>query len=278
TAVFLRPCETQVSRCVRFLPRLPEQRFPFGTRQAVVVPIGARVLAAVIEEPDVIVAVLDRHDLLLDEEIELVQVVLKLFWNLEIHSGPPVRYFLSVRVAVTVWRTMLERSGADWNAFQQLGGAMHSALLAVLLGVYAGTALAVGADDDLILSGGKVFTAVLGTPFAEALAVHDGRIVAVGNTRDIEARAGPRTRRMDLHGRVVVPGFNDAHVHFWPDPAGVQLRFDTMEPSWEDVQAALEGAVASAPANTLILGRVGRGVVLNEEVTRFALDRIAPNH
>lgn len=49
---------------------------------------------------------------------------------------------------------------------------------------------------------------------AEALAVADGRILAVGSRAEIEALAGPQTKRIDLEGRTLVPGFVDAHSHF----------------------------------------------------------------
>jgi hypothetical protein len=52
-------------------------------------------------------------------------------------------------------------------------------------------------------------------PAAEALAVAGGRIAAVGARSDVERMAGPGTRRVDLAGRTLVPGFNDAHAHLW---------------------------------------------------------------
>jgi predicted amidohydrolase YtcJ len=51
-----------------------------------------------------------------------------------------------------------------------------------------------------------------------------------------------------------------------------------MEPSWEETSEAIEQAVKQAPAGTWMFGRVGHDGVLNSEVTRFALDRIAPNN
>ncbi len=64
---------------------------------------------------------------------------------------------------------------------------------------------------DLVLTGGTVH-AVTG-PGGQALAVRDGRVVAVGSDDDVRALTGPRTERVDLAGRTVVPGFVDAHVH-----------------------------------------------------------------
>lgn len=49
---------------------------------------------------------------------------------------------------------------------------------------------------------------------AEALAIYGQRIVAVGMTKEIKAMAGPGTRLIDAQGQLIVPGFNDAHVHF----------------------------------------------------------------
>lgn len=61
--------------------------------------------------------------------------------------------------------------------------------------------------------------------FAQAVAVRDGRIVAVGDDATVRSWVGPRTRSIDLRGRTVTPGFGDAHVH--PVTAGVErLRCD----------------------------------------------------
>ncbi len=73
---------------------------------------------------------------------------------------------------------------------------------------------------DLILSGGPVFTADAVSARPTAVAVRDGRIVAVGHDEVLEL-AGPGTERVDLRGRLLVPGFQDAHVH--PVWAGVDL-------------------------------------------------------
>ena len=79
----------------------------------------------------------------------------------------------------------------------------------------------------LILSGGKIWTENPVQPEAEAIAISGRRIVAVGTSAEILTLQGPRTQVVDLHGRRVVPGFNDAHVHFYyggASLASVQLR------------------------------------------------------
>ena len=65
---------------------------------------------------------------------------------------------------------------------------------------------------DTVLKNGRVFES-LESGFREAVALWCGRVLATGDWREIEALVGPDTRVIDLRGRAVVPGFNDAHQH-----------------------------------------------------------------
>ena len=83
---------------------------------------------------------------------------------------------------------------------------------------------------DIVLTGGRVWAGP-GTPGGPdrpaAIAVRDGRVMAVGRDADIERLMGRSTRRIPLAGRLVVPGFMDSHTHFLNggfELAGVQLR------------------------------------------------------
>lgn len=67
---------------------------------------------------------------------------------------------------------------------------------------------------DLILINANIRTMDKANPKAEAIAVADGRIIAVGTTKTIQAFAGKTTTVIDAQGKLVLPGFNDAHVHF----------------------------------------------------------------
>ena len=69
------------------------------------------------------------------------------------------------------------------------------------------------AHADLVLRGGRIATMDSARSWASALAVRDGRIVAVGPDRVVEGAIGPGTRVIELRGRTVTPGFQDAHVH-----------------------------------------------------------------
>jgi predicted amidohydrolase YtcJ len=66
---------------------------------------------------------------------------------------------------------------------------------------------------DLVLTGGAVYTVDAARSWAQAVAVKDGRIVAVGTDSGLRPHVGPRTEVINLRGRMLLPGFQDAHVH-----------------------------------------------------------------
>lgn len=66
---------------------------------------------------------------------------------------------------------------------------------------------------DLAFTNGRIATVDAARSWASGLAVRDGRIVAVGSDAAVTPHVGPRTRMIDLRGRTLSPGFQDAHVH-----------------------------------------------------------------
>jgi predicted amidohydrolase YtcJ len=68
---------------------------------------------------------------------------------------------------------------------------------------------------DVVYRGGVILTMTDATPRAEALAVRDGKIVAVGTRAQVEKLAGPKTQTVDLQGRALLPGFVDSHGHVY---------------------------------------------------------------
>ena len=88
------------------------------------------------------------------------------------------------------------------------------AALSVLLAFAPATlASAQALVADTVLVGGKVLTADAAFSVRSALAVRDGRIVAVGSDAEVRRLAGPATRVIDLQGRTVIPGLIDSHMH-----------------------------------------------------------------
>jgi hypothetical protein len=67
---------------------------------------------------------------------------------------------------------------------------------------------------DLIITNAKIWTVDPSRPMAQAVAVLQERIVAVGSKQDVDGWRGPKTQVIDADGKLLLPGFNDAHVHF----------------------------------------------------------------
>jgi len=67
---------------------------------------------------------------------------------------------------------------------------------------------------DLIITNAKVWTVDKSNPAAQAVAVLGDRIVSVGSNSDVNNWRGPNTRVIDAEGKLLLPGFNDSHVHF----------------------------------------------------------------
>ncbi|MEI3846240.1 MULTISPECIES: amidohydrolase [unclassified Microbacterium] len=109
------------------------------------------------------------------------------------------------------------------------------------------------AHADLVFTGGPVFTANTVRSRASAVAVRAGRIVAVGGD-DVRELVGPSTELVDLRGRMLIPGFQDAHVH--PVWGGLDmLRCDLSElGTAAEYLEAIAGYVADHASDEWILG------------------------
>jgi hypothetical protein len=120
----------------------------------------------------------------------------------------------------------------------------------------------------ILLEGGTIRTLDPAAPVLEWLAVTDGRIAS---------EPAPDARRVDLQGRCVLPGFNDAHVHFptW-SLAQRQVRLEDAHSLGEAVALVADG-LASAPLGGWVRGLGWRDADWTEPPTRAALDAIAPD-
>lgn len=160
---------------------------------------------------------------------------------------------------------------------------MRTARFILALGILALTVLHAVAfaqkpSPDLILLNGKIFTCNANQPYAEALAIRGDRIVAVGSSKEVIALAAQNTKRIDLGGRTVIPGINDAHMHLGIAPASYDLALRGIDPSWKEITDALGAAASKAPKGTWIEGVFGQTMLDDPQATRTALDAIAPDH
>ncbi len=132
---------------------------------------------------------------------------------------------------------------------------------------------------DLVLTGGTVLTMDAARSSLEAVAVRAGRIVAVGAAADVDRLRGPRTRRIDLEGRTLLPSFQDAHVH--PAMAGVGLTRCPLHDLPPDADVYLETIRTYAAAHPSRPWVIGDGWYMSAfpggTPTRHALDRAVPD-
>lgn len=108
-------------------------------------------------------------------------------------------------------------------------------------------------SPDLILSQGRIFTLDAENTIAQAVAVKDGRILAVGGNAEIEALAGPGTQRLVLGGRAVIPGFFDSHNHLLEVGTKLsQIRLDECQSPEEMMERVRERASVTPPGEWII--------------------------
>ena len=118
-------------------------------------------------------------------------------------------------------------------------------LLAALL-----PATAPAQDADVVWRNGKIVTVDSHFSTAEAMAVRNGRFLAVGANSEIRKYTGNATRVVDLHGKTVIPGFEDSHLHGAGGGPGVDL---STARSLADLYAAIRRRVERSPAGELIV-------------------------
>ena len=133
---------------------------------------------------------------------------------------------------------------------------------------------------ELILVNGDLLTQNPAMPRAQAIAIANGHILAVGTNADMRRLSGPGTRIVDLGGKVVIPGVIDAHNH--PAYAGRRHLFevDCDLRSVGAIQAALRERAAKTPAGTWIRGFKydDTKTVERRFLTRADLDAVSTTH
>src|SRR5208337_1163577 len=110
-----------------------------------------------------------------------------------------------------------------------------------------------GQAPDIIFVNGDIYTQAAPTQ-AQAMAVRDGRIVGVGSNDDIRKLKGVHTEVLDLGGRFVMPGFNDAHVHL--EEAGLELLSVDLRGtrSLQEMQQRIAASAKTVPPSDWLVG------------------------
>ena len=108
---------------------------------------------------------------------------------------------------------------------------------------------------DAIITHGKVYTLDVQHPWAQAVAMADGKIVSVGEDAQIEKLRGPGTKVVDAGGRLVLPGFVDCHIHFLDGSLSLGRVNLAGAKDASDIQQRLRDYAAKHPGNDWVLGR-----------------------
>ncbi|HEV2147120.1 MAG TPA: amidohydrolase family protein, partial [Longimicrobiaceae bacterium] len=141
------------------------------------------------------------------------------------------------------------------------------------------------AAADMVLRGGRVFLADEANTVVQAVAVRDGRIIAAGTDEEVSRLVGEGTQVVKLAGRLVTPGFNDAHIHFASGGASLLNVNLVGTTSLAEIERRLAAGVAAAQPGEWVVGRGWDHTRLpREEVgpdgwpRRELLDRVAPDN
>ena len=139
------------------------------------------------------------------------------------------------------------------------------------------------APPDTILFNGKIITVDDRFSIAQAVAIRGDRFAAVGSNEQITKLAGPNTRRIDLRGRAVTPGFIDNHAHFMEEGAywTLEMRLDGVESRKQALQMIQERAKIKGPGQWVFtLGGWSPDQFADDSrpFTREELDKVAPNN
>ena len=133
---------------------------------------------------------------------------------------------------------------------------------------------------DIILTNGKIFTSDSTQLYVQALSIKGNKIIASGSNASIEKTASSKTKKIDLEGKTVVPGFNDAHEHpGWTAKIGKSFgaEFSVPGPGEKAVIDSVARLVKQAKPNEWIRGLIGT-TVFSDTTMRDLLDHVAPNN
>ena len=107
---------------------------------------------------------------------------------------------------------------------------------------------------DMVLTNARIYTVDSKEPWAQAMAVRAGRIIAVGSDEEIEAFQGPSTKVIDAEGHMVLPGFVDAHVHMMAGAATLEQVSLNEAETIGDFQKLIKDYAAAHPGKKWIQG------------------------
>jgi hypothetical protein len=157
-----------------------------------------------------------------------------------------------------------------------------------MLPIAAAVLTACGASDqdqqsaaaDAVYLNAKIYTVDAAGTWASAMAVTDGKIVAIGSDADVTTHTSDATTVYDLHGRMLMPGIHDTHNH--PSEAGIGKTIECSFLTYDlvDALAALQACLVDIPEGDWLRGGQWNDSLFagTDKTPKTILDEIAPNH
>lgn len=133
---------------------------------------------------------------------------------------------------------------------------------------------------DLIVINAKIRTMDAAKPFAEAVAVKQNKIIEIGKNSEIKKLAGAETKIIDAQGKLLIPGFNDSHVHFFA-VGNALFRVELQNAaSPQEIAAKLKGNLRFVPKGQWIFGGYWNQEKWKDKTlpTKELLDAVAPDN
>ncbi len=151
--------------------------------------------------------------------------------------------------------------------------------ISLLAAILISLSVLAGEHADTVYTNGKIYTVNEAQPWAEAVAIKDGKIFAVGSVGDVTAVTGAGTEVVDLKGKFVMPGVVDLHTHPFITPWYGSMNLKLDKPNVEDAILAEIKAYADAhPQKEWIIGgQYALGVFPDDKPSKELLDAIVPD-
>ena len=163
--------------------------------------------------------------------------------------------------------------------------AMKKFIFSLFIFIFVGVLASFSQDPEIaemVIKNGKIFTVTDKNSFVQALAVRDGKILALGTTEEMKDFIGTSTRILDVDGKLVIPGFIDAHCHFGSGGHSLSMLDLGNALSVDYIQKQIEAKIEELPEGASVFGFASfpnpglfKGLGWP---TKEILDKVSPNN
>lgn len=130
---------------------------------------------------------------------------------------------------------------------------------------------------DVIYQNGKIYTVDDNQPWAEAVAIKDGKFITVGSNDTVIANRGPETKMVDLSGKMVMPGLHDGHLHLLLAGLANTQWCRLPNKGWEAAKKQLQACAEQLPRDEWLFAFPYQAEWFENGVDKTILDEVVPD-